>query len=168
MTTTLLGIYLNDHLAGATAGAELAKRLTGAQRSGPAGSTLAQVADELAQVADEIAQDRQALLEIMTALDVPVRQYKVAAGWVAEKLGRLKLNGHLVDRSPLSDVLELEGLRLGVEGKRALWRTLRSLADSEPRLQGMRLDELVAGAERQIEKLEQLRIDVGTKVFTSG
>ena len=160
MTTTLLGIYLNDHLAGATAGAELAKRLAGAQRGLPAGSTLA-------QVADEIAQDRQALLEIMTALDVPVRQYKVAAGWVAEKLGRLKLNGHLVDRSPLSDMLELEGLRLGVEGKLALWRILVAVTGAEPRLDRARLDDLVGRAERQISVLEDLRTTVGARVLAS-
>jgi hypothetical protein len=39
-------------------------------------------------------------------------------------LGRL----HLTSRSPLSNLEELELLRLGVEGKAAGWRTLRVLA----------------------------------------
>ncbi|TDC15230.1 hypothetical protein E1265_27075, partial [Streptomyces sp. 8K308] len=41
----------------------------------------------------EIAQDRTSLLAIMKGLDVPVRRYKVYAGWTAEKVARLKNNG---------------------------------------------------------------------------
>ena len=40
----------------------------------------------------------------------------MVAGWVAEKAGRLKLNGSLLTYSPLSRLVELEGLSLGVEG----------------------------------------------------
>lgn len=157
----MLAIYLNDHLCGATAGVELARRTAGAHRRKPAGR-------RLAQIATEVDEDRDALLQVMRELDVPVRQYKVYAGWAAEKLGRLKFNGHLTQRSPLSDLLELEGLRLGVEGKRALWRTLRALGENEARLPVDRLDRLVARAERQIEALEELRLETGTQVFTSG
>src|SRR4051794_26454981 len=129
----LLGIYLNDHLAGATGGMELARRAAGGHKDMPAGK-------QLAELADEIAEDREALKEIMTRLGVPVRQYKVAAAWAAERAGRLKLNGHLFDRSPLSSLVELEALRLGVEGKASLWRTLRSIADHDARLDAARLD----------------------------
>jgi len=156
--TPLLGIYLNDHLAGATAGLELARRMASAQRDKPHGSTLD-------QIATEIDEDRAALITIMGNLDVPVRQYKVYAGWVAEKLGRLKLNGHLTDRSPLSDFLELEGLRLGVEGKLALWRTLGALTTVEPRLRTEQLDDLEARAQRQVATLEGLRMSTGRQVF---
>jgi hypothetical protein len=45
---------------------------------------------------------------------------------MGEKAARLKLNGHLLARSPLSSLEELEMLRLGVEGKAAGWRTLGS------------------------------------------
>ena len=41
MTTAFLGIYLNDHLAGATAGVELARRTAAAQHAKPAGAALA-------------------------------------------------------------------------------------------------------------------------------
>ena len=64
----------------------------------------------------------------MAALGIPVRRYKVGAAWIGEKAGRLKFNGRLLARSPLSDLEELEMLRLGVEGKAAGWRTLRTLA----------------------------------------
>jgi hypothetical protein len=161
MTTAFLGIYLNDHLAGATAGVELARRTAAAQHAKPAGAALA-------SIAAEIAEDRDALVEIMRALDVPVRQYKVYAGWAAEKVGRLKFNGQLTSRSPLSDFIELEGLRLGVEGKLALWRILVGVTAAEPRLDRARLDDLVARAERQISTLEDLRMAVGAQVLAAG
>jgi hypothetical protein len=109
--TKLLGIYLNDHLAGATAGTERATRLVRTAR----GSALGRAIEP---VAAEIAQDRKALLDIMRDLGIPVRRYKVCAGWAGEKLGRLKPNGHLVRPSSLGTVLDLEAPRLGVEGAR--------------------------------------------------
>ena len=124
---SLLGIYLNDHLAGATAGTELARRMAASPQLAAAGGALQRLADELAE-------DRAALLKMMAALGIPVRGYKVYAAWIGEKAGRLKPNGYLLARSPLSSLEELEMLRLGVEGKAAGWRTLRVLADREPRL----------------------------------
>ncbi|WP_051174060.1 hypothetical protein [Amycolatopsis orientalis] len=154
----LLGIYLNDHLAGATAGTELAKRLAGAER-GHRGEAV------LSRLADEIADDRNALLTCMAALEVPVRQYKTIAAWAGEKLARLKPNGRLVSRSPLSRVEELEMLRLGVEGKAAGWRTLRARAGTDPRLDAGRLDDLIDRARRQIDELEELRVRAVAEAF---
>lgn len=147
---TLLGIYLNDHLAGATAGLELFRRAAGSH-SGATG-------DALKRLTAEVEEDREALLAILRELGFPVRQYKMIAGWAAEKVGRLKLNGRLLSRSPLSDVIELEGLHLGVLGKAACWRLLRSLAQTEPRLDVAQLAELLARAERQAAELDELRL----------
>jgi hypothetical protein len=49
-------------------------------------------------------------------------------------------------------------LKLGVEGKVSLWASLRALADSEPRLDQTRLDELIARGEEQSRTLEKLRL----------
>ena len=76
---SMLGIYLNDHLAGATAGTELAHRM--ARSHGDDGKNGA----TLRRLAAEIAQDRAALLDIMTALGIKVRRYKVSAAWIGEK-----------------------------------------------------------------------------------
>lgn len=155
----LLGIYLNDHLAGATAGTELARRVAAlAQHEGDA--------DVLRGLAAEIAQDRAALLDFMAKLDVPVRAYKVCAAWIGEKAGRLKFNGYLLARSPLSRLEELEIMRLGVEGKAAGWRTLRSLAETDRRLEPVRLDELIAQARHQAEVLEDLRIRTADQLIS--
>ena len=120
----------------------------------------------LTRLAKEIQEDREALLAIMADLEVPVRQYKVAAAWAAEKVGRLKLNGRLLDRSPLSSLVELETLRLGVEGKACLWRTLLLVAKREPRLDALRLDALLERATSQLESLEAMRMDASAEVFS--
>ncbi len=156
----LLGIYLNDHLAGATGGSELARR---AARS--ASGTAAGV---LRRIAADVEQDRLALLEVMATLGVPVRAYKVYTAWVGEKAGRLKLNGYLLTRSPLSSLEELEMLRLGVEGKAAGWRTIRVLADKDTRLDPGRLDELIARARRQADQLEELRVSAAAEIVGVG
>ncbi|HEY0932818.1 MAG TPA: hypothetical protein VGD91_03660 [Trebonia sp.] len=156
-----IGIYLNDHLAGATSGMELARRMAGAADPGSESAVLLQ------KVADEIAADRAALIAMMNALGVPVRGYKVFAAWAGEKAGRVKLNGHLLSRSPLSDLEETEILRLGVAGKAAGWRTLRTLADTDSRLDAAQLDALLAKAARQEGELEDLRVRVADGVLSN-
>jgi hypothetical protein len=149
--TRLLAIYLNDHLAGATGGLELARRACGANR-GTAFEA------PLEQLAAEIAADRRALLDVMRRLGVGRDRVKERAGWVAEKLGRLKLNGRLRGYSPLSRVVELEAISLGVEGKRALWRTLAHAGAGDARLDGVDLDALSRRAEDQRRLVEGERV----------
>jgi hypothetical protein len=158
MKPELLGIYLNDHLAGATVGTELARRVAGSGQKTTDG-------EGLRRLADDIGDDRRTLLRIMAALEIPVRRYKVGAAWVGEKAGRLKLNGRLVNRSPLSDLEELEMLRLGVEGKAAVWRTLRELAGTDGRLDADRLDELISRARDQADRLEELRVRAANRLI---
>jgi hypothetical protein len=160
-TPQLLGIYLNDHLAGAVGGGDLAQRLADAEASWVGG-------EDLAAIAAEVEEDRSALLSIMTALGVPVRRYKTVVAWMAEKVARLKPNGRIFARSPLSRVIELEMLRLGVAGKADGWRTLRALADTDQRLDAARLDELIDRARQQIDRLEQLRVRATAEAFGGG
>jgi hypothetical protein len=141
----LLRIYLNDHLASATAAVELARRTERAERSGPLGR-------ELREIAEQQEADRRRLLDLMRSLDVPVDRIKVVAAHLGERIGRFKLNGHLLSRSPLSTVQELEVLLLAVEHEAAAWRALASLAD--PRLDAASLAGLV---ERTTTRAEALR-----------
>ena len=156
----VLGIYLNDHLAGATAGTELAHRVA---RTHPVQGQ----GGQLKRLAAEVAQDRAALIAMMKALGIPIRAYKIYAAWVGEKAGRVKFNGRLLARSPLSDLEELELLRLGVEGKATGWRTLRTLADTDRRLDPGHLDELMSRARRQADLLEELRVRAAEQVISS-
>jgi hypothetical protein len=148
----LLAIYLQDHLAGATLGAELARRSAGEHSETPLGTTLR-------TLQREIEEDRETLKLVMSTLGVGADRLKNAAGWAGEKVGRLKLNGRLTSRSPLSAVLELEALMIGVNGKRALWRALRGLADTDARLQASQFDELILRADRQLDALWSAHAD---------
>jgi hypothetical protein len=147
-----LKIYLEDHYAGATAGLELARRAAGANR----GTT--PYGDVLDGIAREIDEDRETLRAVMAALGVGPDRFKVAGAWAGEKAGRLKLNGHLTSYSPQSRVVELEGLVVGVTGKRCLWAALRHIEPLEPRLDAEQLDRLIERADRQINVLEELRL----------
>ncbi|MGX4694206.1 hypothetical protein [Streptomyces sp. JNUCC 63] len=155
----LLGIYLNDHLAGATVGTERSRHLTTACRG-------SEIGDAMAPLAAEIAEDRRSLVGIMRRLDIPVRRYKVYAGLLGERAGRLKSNGALVRRSPLSSLLELELLQLGVQGKACAWEVLRGLADRDARLDPRHLDDLLERARRQLRTLEDLRRLQAGQIFS--
>jgi hypothetical protein len=146
----LLATYLNDHLAGATAGLELAKRARGSNEGTPLG-------DFLDRLAAEIEEDRRALRGMMADLEIGEDRLKVALGWVGEKVGRLKLNGQLTGYSPLSRLVELEGLLIGVSAKLRTWQNLRMLADGEPRLDAAALERLTERAERQVRELDEQR-----------
>jgi hypothetical protein len=154
----LLAIYLNDHLAGATAARELVRRTAGSNQSTTYGPFLS-------ELAEQIEEDRQALIDIMRALGVGVDRLKLWAGWGAEKLGRLKPNGRLLGYSPLSRLVELEGLSLGVRGKLALWRTLEQLQPDEPRLAEVDLAALVRRAEQQLDQLESHRLSAAAEAL---
>ena len=153
----LLAIYLNDHLGGATGGLELARRAAGSNT----GSELGRF---LARLRDEIEEDRGSLVEAMRRLDVGRDRTKVAAGWLAEKAGRLKLNGQLRGYSPLSRVVELEALALGVGAKLGCWRALDALADA--RLRDLAIPELIERAERQRDELERFRLDAAREALS--
>jgi hypothetical protein len=145
-----LAIYLNDHLAGSTAGLELARRAAGENEGTPYGRVLT-------EVAAEIAEDRAALLDVMARLSVGRDRLKVAGAWGGEKLGRLKLNGSLLSYSPLSRLVEIEGLSLGVEGKLGLWQALKLTHGDDARLRGVDLDALITRAKSQRRRLERQR-----------
>jgi hypothetical protein len=148
----LLATYLNDHLAGATAGRELARRAAAGNGGTPLG-------EFLGVLAEEIEEDRDALLALMDMLGIGVDRFKVLAGWSAEKLGRLKPNGKLLGYSPLSRLLELEALTVGVAGKLALWQALAEIAGTESAIAATDLPGLKNRAERQLAGLERSRRD---------
>ena len=100
MDEKLVSIYLQDHMAGAVAGVELARRVRGANADGPYG-------EELAEICAEIERDREALSELMSAFGVRSNPIKESSAWVGEKLGRLKLNGRIAGYSPLSRLIEI-------------------------------------------------------------
>jgi hypothetical protein len=144
----LLRIYLQDHFATCTGMLELAKRTYGANR----GTVFEQ---PLAELRDEIEADRAVLLDVMHRLGFGRDRLKDTATWGAEKAGRLKLNGRVRGYSPLSRVVEAEGLAMLLHGKRRMWEALGLLAD-DPRLAGVDPARMAARAEDQIRRVVEL------------
>jgi hypothetical protein len=158
MNRKLLGIYLNDHLGGSTVGVELAKRAAQQNENSEFG-------EFLSTLAEEIDADRASLMSIMDDLGVRKDPVRRALGWAAEKAGRLKPNGQLTGYSPLSRLVELEGLALGVTGKLALWKALRLLGEQERQLAAHPLDHLVERAESQQRRIEERRLAAARLAF---
>ena len=154
-----LATYLNDHLAGATAGVELVRRAARENEG-------TELGDFLAELARDIEADRATLEAIMKQLGVKADRAKVAAGWTAEKVGRLKPNAQLRGYSPLSPLVELEGLLVGIQGKLAMWRALAEVADAVG-LDRPRLEELAARAEAQQADAERHRLDAARQALTA-
>jgi hypothetical protein len=146
----LLSIYLNDHLAGSTAGVELARRLRASNRDDP------EFGPALAEVCAEIEADRETLKAAMDRLGVGQSRLKPLAAMFGERLGRLKLNGRLRGYSPLSRLDELELLQIGVAGKRRLWRALDHTHAEE--LEDFDLGGLAERATGQLRQLEALHL----------
>jgi hypothetical protein len=145
-----LAIYLNDHLAGATVGVELARRLRGSNRDDP------EFGPPLSEICAEIEADREVLEATMDRLGVGRSKLKPLAALLGERLGRLKLNGQLRGYSPLSRLDELELLQLGVAGKRRLWRALEHTHAGD--LSDFELDALAERATGQLRRLEALHL----------
>ncbi len=143
----LLSIYLNDHLAGSTAGVQLARRLLASNRDDPS------FGEPLADVCAEVETDREALKETMERLGVSRGSVKPAAAWIGERLGRLKPNGQLAGYSPLSRVVELELLLIGISGKKRMWSVVEQARGS-----GLAIDfgRLIDRAERQRTRVAEL------------
>jgi hypothetical protein len=154
----LLEIYLADHLAASTAGVALAER-TARSNAGTA------LGESLLRLAQEVEEDRRTLQAIVVELGFRQSKSKQAAAWVGERLARFKLNGQLRGYSPLSRVLELEALSVGVAGKLALWQSLESVPTLSERLSGFDLDRLAERARRQRDEIEEHRINSARGAF---
>jgi hypothetical protein len=98
----------------------------------------------------------------MRQLEVRPSAVKVGLVRAAERLGRLKLNGRVFQRSPLSRVVELEVLVVGIRGKEALWAALLA---ADLNVQGIDLEALVNSARGQGNEVDELRLRASDQVF---
>ncbi len=147
----LLGIYLQDHLAVLRGAVELGNRVRAEHDAhwaqGAAQGFLTMVLD-----------DRKELLRAARALSVEPSLVKEAGAWLGEKLGRLKLNGRISSRSPLSIVLELEAMCLLVAHGEALWRALEPIAAARPELELDPTRRVAAAREQRQDLLATLAL----------
>jgi hypothetical protein len=160
-TTEYLETYLQDHRAGAAMGCELAHRLAEENAGTP-------YEDFLLGLAQEIDSDVEMLEQVMDRFGVAKPALKIAGAKAAERLGRLKPNEQLTGYSPLSRVLELEGLRGGVQSKQGLWDSLAALAEHDDRLDPDQMAELKAKAQKQIDGLREQHRRAAREAFVTG
>jgi len=149
-----LSIYLRNHEAAARGGHDLLRRAASSQRRRPYG-------DELHALVLQDREDLDALRQLMARLDVPPDRLLGAAARLGERAGRLKPNGRLVRRAPLSDLVEIEGVLLALQLKAAGWRALEAVGVSadDP---GADLGRLVQRAEAQLARVTSLHAEVAT------
>lgn len=159
MADESLDVYLNDHLAGAMLGSDLAEQLHTSNEGTPLG-------EEMGSLAKEIEQDRQHLIDLMEQVGATRNPVKQATTWMAEKASRAKFSGATSGDSELGRFMALESLMLGVSGKLALWRMLAEVRDRYDALRALDLEGLIAQVEAQRDVLERARIVAGREAFT--
>ena len=159
MADNAIDVYLNDHLAGAMLGSDLAEQIQ-AQNHGTA------LGELMESLAPQIEQDRQTLLELMQRLDSSKNPIKHTA-WIAEKASRAKFSGMTSAEPELGTFMALETLALGVRGKACMWKALKQVADQHPPIASMNLDELIDRARSQEDALERERLAAGTRALAN-
>src|SRR6266702_8955473 len=99
----------------------------------------------------------------MRTLGVEESKVRQAGAWAAEKVGRAGLMIAGDEQGSLGLVLTLEGLIMGVTGKKLMWRALA--ATNSPRLSSYNFEQLQGRAEQQVERIEAERISAVRQVF---
>jgi hypothetical protein len=146
-----LETYLNDHLAGATAGMNLAEMAAEEHRGDPHGAFFA-------EIAADIRTDYAALVVIVDGMNVEKSATKTAAAELGSKLMKPKFTSG--DDDELNAFVTLETLSIGVEGKVCMWKALKTVEDTDAVLGGADLDELLARAEDQRGRIEAKRLEM--------
>jgi hypothetical protein len=150
-----LDVYLNDHLAGSVGAIEIAKRCA-AENSGT------DLGRFLQDVLVEIEEDKRTLEGIMDAVGASRNPVKQAGAWLGEKVTRLKLG---TSEQDLANLLSVETLCMGVQGKIYLWRSLGKVAGDHDTLSGMDFDALLQRAQAQQDGLERHRLDLARRAL---
>jgi hypothetical protein len=161
MADRAIDLYLNDHLAGAMLGGDLAEQIRQRHEGTPLG-------DLMAPIAAEIQEDRQILADLMERMHTPKNPLKQAAGWVAEKASRVKFSGAMSGEADYSAFMALETLALGVQGKAGMWRALKQVQSQYPPLASTDLDNLLERANAQYSTLERERLAAGAGALGNG
>ena len=141
--------YLNDHLAGSVSALELIGHWAEVHKGHLLGAFFL-------EIEKEIKADQEMLRDVMRTLGVEESKVRKVAAWAAEKVGRARLVVAGDEPNGLGLVLTLEGLIMGVTGKKMLWRTLA--AAKLPELNSYAFEELQRRAEQQVEHIEAERM----------
>ncbi|MBY0523872.1 MAG: hypothetical protein K2R98_10770 [Gemmataceae bacterium] len=150
--------YLNDHLAGSVAALEILDRLEKAHAGTELGAFFA-------GLNRDITADRDELLALMKRLGTGKSAPRRVVAWFAEKLTELKLRLDDPADGALRLLESLEGLSVGIEGKRLLWRSLATVSEQDRSLQGPDYPRLERCAEEQRQRIEPRRLQAAKEAF---
>ena len=151
-----LDSYLNDHLAGSISALELIAHWAEVHKGEPLGSFF--VATER-----EIKEDQDTLRNVMRSVGVEESKLRQAGAWAAEKIGRARLMMAGDEPGSLGLVLTLEGLIMGITGKKMMWRALAAANLSNA--SNWDFGELQRRADQQIEHTEIERMRAARRAF---
>jgi hypothetical protein len=151
-----LDSYLNDHLAGSVSALEVTAHWMHAHKGASLGGFFG-------QIEAEIKADQDRLRDVMRSLDVGESKVRKAGAWGAEKFGQARLMIAGDEPGSLGLVLTLEGLIMGVTGKKLMWRALA--AANLPQLNGYDFEELQRRAEQQIKRIDAERMRAVPQAF---
>jgi hypothetical protein len=149
--------YLNDHLAGSVGALELLEHWAHLYEDKPLGIFFS-------NIEAEVRADQSTLRDVMHSLGIEESTLRKAGAWAAEKVGRARLMIARAEPDSLGLVLTLEGLILGIVGKKLLWRALA--AANLLQLSGYDFEGLRRRAEQQIEQIEVQRVRAAQEAFT--
>src|SRR3954451_13041818 len=132
MSKSHLEVYLNEHLAGASAAGEM----LGLLRQIDSGS-------DWSGIETEIMQDRLELQQLMKRAGVGESRAREAVAWLSEKFVELKSRLDDERGGPLRRLELIELLGVGIDGKRALWAALQAAAEVTPALRDADYERLI-------------------------
>jgi len=158
MADKAIDVYLNDHLAGAIFGSDLAEQIRDQHEGTPLGGVMK-------KLAAEIEEDREVLLELMERASTSRNPVKQATGWLVEKAIRVKFSGAGSGEPDQGTFMALESLRLGVAGKKCLWLALQQVSDKHKALASVDLPRMIDRAAAQEETLERERMAAGARAL---
>ena len=101
----------------------------------------------------------------MAGLGIGESRLLVLVARTAERIGRLKPNGSLLHRTPLTDLVEVEALRDAVAGKIAGWQALLAIVDDVAALDRVRLESLLDQGRVQHNRLTDVHAIVARRAL---
>lgn len=147
-----LSTYLNDHLAGSVTALALLSTIEEAQ----AGTDMGRL---IQTIRGQVEEERDELEAIMKRLEITQSSPRQATAWLAEKLTQLKLHVDNPTDGTLRLFEMLEAVMVGLEGKRALWRSLATIVVSMPELGGVDYEYFAQRSEEQHRQVDMLRLE---------
>ncbi|MFN8122962.1 MAG: hypothetical protein U0237_11095 [Thermoleophilia bacterium] len=130
-----LRIYLSERIALMHAAMRLARRMRGA----PGEPGMGPLRDE---ALDALADDAATLTSFLRQVGAMPPRLRIAGAVVGERLGRLKLNGRLTGRSPLSGLQELDGMLALLDLAAGAWAAIDDAAVAAREVVGGREERL--------------------------